>query len=231
MCDLRLDLVARRADDRSIEDSIKLLSYDDALIVIARLIEVARARGENPRSPIVLVGGTALAGWKIRAHSRDVDIYMPEISSDSIELVEQEFRARYGSLFRLDVTTGENIWGQILLHDIASSPVLGAIADLELRALAIEDLFWLKLASGRKRDISDLDLLASRTTADALVARWNQLVKWHGDRHAILGFADAAVIQLGRLFGLDPLDVIARLELTVGHRELLMETYRGNISE
>ena len=143
------------------------------------------------RSPIVLVGGTALAGWQIRAYSRDVDLYMPEISADAVEFVEQEFRARRGASFRLDVTTGENVWGQILIRDIASSPVLGTISDLELRVLRIEDLFLLKLASGRARDLPDLDLLAPRTTANALVDRWNQLIKWHGDRHAILGFADA----------------------------------------
>ena len=179
------------------------------------------------RSPIVLVGGTALAGWRIRSHSRDVDIYIPEISADAVEIVEQEFRTRYGASFRLDVTTGENVWGSILVRDIASSPALGTIADLELRALRIEDLFLLKLASGRTRDLDDLDLLAPRTTADALVDRWNQLIKWHGDRHAILGFADALVVQLQRLFGRDPIATIARLEITAGQRALLLDSYRG----
>jgi hypothetical protein len=228
---VHLDLVSRRADDRHIDDPTKLLSYDDALAVIARLVDVARSRGELLRSPIVLVGGTALAGWQIRAYSRDVDIYMPEISADAVELVEQEFRAHRGPSFRLDVTTGENVWGQILIRDIASSPVLGTISDLELRALRIEDLFLLKLASGRVRDLPDLDLLAPRTTADALVDRWNQLIKWHGDRHAILGFADALVVQLRRLFGCDPVAIIARLEVTAAQRELLLDTYRGKGSE
>jgi hypothetical protein len=217
----------QRADDRCIEDPVKLLSYDDALVVIARLVEVARSRGEALRSPIVLVGGTALAGWRIREYSHDVDIYMPEISADAVEIVEQELRARYGATFRLDVTTGENVWGSILVRDIGSSPVLGTIADLELRALRIEDLFLLKLASGRTRDLDDLELIAPRTTADALVDRWNQLIKWHGDRHAILGFADALVDQLRRQFGCDPVTIIARLQVTAGHRALLLDQYRG----
>jgi len=195
------------------------------------LVAVARARGETLRSPIVLVGGTALAGWQIRAYSHDVDIYMPEISAETVEIVERELRARYGASFRLDVTTGENVWGPILVRDIASSPALGAIADLELRALRIEDLFLLKLASGRARDLLDLELLAPRTTADALMDRWNQLIKWHGERHAILGFADALVVQLQRRFGCDPEASIARLEITAGQRELLLETYRGKGSE
>jgi hypothetical protein len=224
---LRLDPAARRADDRCIEDHARLLSYDDALAVITRLVEVARSRGEVLRSPIVLVGGTALAGWQVRAYSHDVDIYMPEISAEAVERVERELRARYGASFRLDVTTGENVWGSILVRDIASSPSLGAIADLELRALRIEDLFLLKLASGRTRDLDDLDLLAPRTTADALVDRWNQLIRWHGDRHAILGFADALVVHLRRLFGSDPVAIIARLQITGGQRELLLDTYRS----
>ena len=187
-------------------------------------------RGEALQSPIVLVGGTALAGWKIRAHSKDVDLYIPEISVAVVEIVEQEFRARYGPEFRLDVTTGENLWGSILVRDIASSPVFGTIADLELRALRIEDLFLLKLASGRVRDMTDLDLLAPRTTVDALVDRWNQLVKWHGDRHAILGFADSLVIQIQRLFGYQPRALIARLDITAGQRELLLGTYHDKES-
>ena len=195
--------------------------------MITRLVEVARSRGEVLRSPIVLVGGTALAGWNIRSHSHDVDIYIPEISADAVEIVEQEFRARHGARFRLDVTTGENVWGSILVRDIASSPAFGTIAELELRALRIEDLFLLKLASGRTRDLDDLDLLAPRTTADALVNRWNQLIKWHGDRHAILGFADALVVQLQRLFGDDPVATIARLEVTAGQRGLLFDSYHG----
>jgi hypothetical protein len=155
---------------------------------------------------------------------------MPEISADAVEIVEREFRVSFGAGFRLDVTTGENVWGSILVRDIASSPVLGMMADLELRALRIEDLFLLKLASGRARDIADLDLLAARTTVDALIGRWNQLIKWHGDRHAVLGFADALVVQVGRLFGGDPVTTIERLDVTASQRELLLDSHRGRES-
>ena len=180
------------------------------------------------RSPIVLVGGTALAGWQIRAYSRDVDIYMPEISADAVEIVEQELRTVHGPAFRLDVTTGENLWGTILLRDIATSPVLGTVAGLELRALRIEDLFLLKLSSGRARDLEDLALIAPRTTAEALVDRWNHIIKWHGDRQAILGFADALVLQLQQRYGRDPVATIGRLDVTAGQRELLLDSYHGN---
>jgi hypothetical protein len=151
---------------------------------------------------------------------------MPEISPDAVEIVEHELQARYGPSFRFDVTTGENVWGTILVRDIASSPALGEIAGLELRALRIEDLFLLKLASGRERDRDDLALIAPRTTIDALVDRWNQLVKWHGDRHAILGFADALIVQLQQLLAADPVAIIARLDVTAGQREVLLDTYR-----
>ncbi len=204
---------------------MKLLSYAEALEVIRRLVEVARARGETLQSPIVLVGGTAMAGWQLRSHSHDVDLYMPEVSAEAIELVEREFRARYGEQFRLDVTSGENIWGEILIRDISSSPAMGSIEGIDLRALRIEDLFLVKLSAGRLRDLADLDLIAPRTTAAALVDRWNQLSKWHGNRHAILGFADGLVGRLVTHYGSKPLDIIAALTLTTGQRELLNETY------
>ncbi|MBA3393550.1 MAG: nucleotidyl transferase AbiEii/AbiGii toxin family protein [Deltaproteobacteria bacterium] len=209
------------------DDPATLLSYDDAIAVLTRLVEVARLRGETPGAPIVLLGGTALASWRIRAYSRDVDVYMPHVSAEAVEIVERELRGRYGVGFRLDVTSGENVWGQILVRDIASSPVVGAIEGLEVRALGLEDLFLLKLAAGRARDLADLELIAPRTGADALVARWNQLVKWHGDRHAILGFADGLVLQIRTLYAIDPLSTIARLDLTAGQRELLVDTYGG----
>jgi hypothetical protein len=68
---------------------------------------------------------------------------------------------------------------------------------------------------------------ASPASADVLVDRWNQLIKWHGDRHAILGFADALVVQLRRLFGCDPVAIAVRLAITAGQRELLLDTYDG----
>jgi hypothetical protein len=203
-----------------------LLRFDDALAVIRRLVEVADTRGEIVGQPIVLLGGTALAAWQIRDLSHDVDLYMSTIPSESVEHVETELRAVYGPAFRLDVTSGENVWGSILVRDIAESPVVGTIdGRVELRALTPADLFLLKLASGRARDLADLDLIASRTDADALVDRWNQLVHWHGDRHAILGFADALLVHLKRLFGSEPRDIIHRLAATDSQKQLLHESH------
>jgi len=180
---------------------------------------------------VVLLEGTAMSAWQVRAQSRDVDLFTPEVPAEAVEAVERELRARYGDGFRLDVTSGENVWGSIIVRDITASPLVGAIDDVQLRALSIEDLFLLKLASARHRDLADLDLLAPRTNADALITRWNQLVKWHGDRHAILGFADAFVVQMVKQYGWGARSVIERLELTRGHRELLVETYTKDGSD
>jgi len=48
-------------------------------------------------------GGCLRFLGEIRAHSRDVDIYTPEISADAMEVVEQELRLRYRPDFRIDL--------------------------------------------------------------------------------------------------------------------------------
>jgi hypothetical protein len=202
-----------------------MLSYDDALAVIRRLIEVAAQRGEPISGPIVLLGGTALAAWHIREHSNDVDLYMPRVPDAAVAAVEDELRATFGPTFRIDVTSGENVWGSILVRDISASPRVGAVGEHELRALRVEDLFVLKLAVGRPRDRDDLELLAPHTTADAVIARWNELVVWHGDRRSILGFADAFVREVVRLFGGTSRGVIDRLNVTEEQRESLREAH------
>jgi len=126
------------------------------------------------------------------------------MNTRAVEIVEIEQRGVYGPSFRLDITSGENLWGSILVRDIVASPVVAqADASHEVRALSVETLFVLKLASAREKDRQDLDLLARHTSSDAVIDRWNELIKWHGDRHAILGFADALVRELIRLYGID----------------------------
>ena len=101
------------------------LSYDEALAAIRRLASVAAAHGDPLGSPIVLVGGTAMAAWSVRERSNDVDLYTPHVPAAIVEAVEEELRAIHGPAFRLDVTAGENLWGSILVRDIAASPSLG----------------------------------------------------------------------------------------------------------
>jgi hypothetical protein len=150
---------------------------------------------------IVLVGGSAMAAHGIRAESLDVDAYTAVVGEQSVAQVEAEFRVRYGPGFRLDVTTVENIWGLIMIRDLSEAPQVTEIETAPgrtyvVRALSVEDLYVLKVASGRRRDSDDLPLLAPRTAADAIIARFNVLLAGIGDRAAIPGIADALVGDL-----------------------------------
>lgn len=210
-------------------DSSLRVTYEDALAVIRRLLEACVAKGEPAASPVVLLGGTAMAAWGIRSLSRDVDLYTPEISDEIVHEVEDELRDLHGPRFRLDVTTGENLWGVILVRDLACAPKVGTMAigerEYELKALSIEDLFLLKLSSGRAQDLEDLPLLAARTTPAALLARFHVLAAWHGDRRALMGYADAFVAELARLYGMDPLPLIEQMTIPEYVKAALREAY------
>jgi len=189
-------------------DTPRLLGIDDALHIVQRLIDVSEARHVAFGEPIVLVGGSALAARSVRPFSENVDLWMPSFSDEVVHVVESEARAQWGPLVKLDVTSTENLWGNILVRDIALSPVVAHLTSshgpIEVRALSIEDLFLLKLAAGRAKDLQDLSLLLAFTNAQQLIARFRTLSAWHGDRHALLGYADALVTWLVRDLGADP---------------------------
>lgn len=94
-----------------------------------------------------------------------------------------------------------------------------------IKALAVEDLFLLKLSADREKDRRDLPLLAARTTPGALIERFNTLARWHGNRGAVLGYADEFVRRLETLYGLPPPEVIPRLQLPHHMQELLWESH------
>jgi len=206
-----------------------LLGFDDALEVIRRLVEVSEQRGQPFGAPIVLVGGSAMAARALRAFSEDVDLWTPQFSDEVVHDVERELRATWGPMVKLDVTSTENLWGPILLRDIAASPIVAHLdsqhGPVEVRALAIEDLFLLKLSAARTKDLDDLPLLAPRTSAERLIERFNQLVAWHGDRGAILGFADALMTRLVRDFGADASVCISQMRLSPHLLEALRESH------
>lgn len=210
-----------------------LLGFDDALAVVRRLVVLSEERGQPIGSPIVLVGGSAMAARGVRALSADVDLWTPSFSDDVVHEVEDELRTTWGALVKLDVTSTENLWGPILLRDIASSPVVAHVGaergPVEVRALAIEDLYLLKLSAARTRDLDDLTLLAPRTSAARLVDRFNQLAAWHGDRGAVLGFADAFVTRLVADFGADATETISRLRLAPYMLEALRESHASGV--
>jgi len=208
-----------------------MLALGDALRIVEELVRRSVAAGRPVDRTLVMVGGTALAAHGIRALSDDVDLFSREFSPDVVVEIEEEARRRHGPAFKLDVTSTENLWGSILVRDIfddartlvATFDVAGA--RYEVRALGVETLFLLKIAAGRERDRDDLPLLAARTTADAVVARFNTLVRWHGDRQALPGFADAVVASLVELLGAGP-EVVDRLEIPDYVRRMLWEARR-----
>ncbi len=98
------------------------ISYQDALRVIKRLLEVSEERNEPLEEPVVMVGGTAMAAHGFRKESYDVDLYARDFSLEAVHQVEQEFKAEYSPNFRLDITSVENriIQEELLLKDCAN---------------------------------------------------------------------------------------------------------------
>jgi hypothetical protein len=211
------------------------ISYQDSLAVIKRLLEVAEERNEPFEEPIVMVGGTAMMAHDIRKQSRDVDLYAGDFSDDVVHQVEEEFKKRLGDDFKIDVTSAENIWGSIMLRDIRDSEptVRMKFRDhiLVIRRLSVEDLFLLKLDTEREKDRDDLPVLYERTSLDRLIDRFNIIWKWHGDRNAVLGYADRFVSIIRELGNPEPLDVIDRLKLPGFMAEMLRETHGANSDE
>jgi hypothetical protein len=157
-------------------------------------------------------------------------VYTAVVGEQAVAQVEAEFRVRYGPGFRLDVTTVENIWGLIMIRDLSEAPQVAQIETgpgrtYVVRALSIEDLYILKVASGRRRDSDDLPLLAPRTNADAIIARFNMLLAGIGDRAAIPGIADALVGSLVAQFHVPPVGIIGGLAVSGELKEDLREAH------
>lgn len=123
-----------------------MLAIQDALTVIRKLIERSRALNAPIHDTIIIVGGTALSAHGIRAFTEDVDLYLKAFSDEAVFQLEQELKPIYGQQFRLDVTATENLWGAILLRDIAEYSPIYQILEVAgqsfvIKTLSIEDLF------------------------------------------------------------------------------------------
>jgi predicted nucleotidyltransferase len=205
-----------------------VLTLDEAVRITEELVRRSVAAGEPIDTTLIMVGGTALAAHGVRDLSEDVDLFARTFSADLVVTLEAEEKARHGAAFKLDVTPAENLWGSILVRDIEQDARMLVKAfevagrRYEIRALGIETLFLLKIAAGRERDREDLPLLAQRTSADGVIARFNTLVRWHGDLKALAAFADGVVTRLRSLFGCGP-EVIDRLEVPDFLRRMLWE--------
>jgi hypothetical protein len=199
--------------------------------VVQRLIEVSEERGEALGDSIVFLGGSALAAHGLRTGSNDVDVYTPSVGDASIAQVETEFRARFGRRFRLDVTTVANIWGIIMIPDLADAPLVTMLEAPSgrphfIRALRLEDVYILKAASGRERDPDDLPLVAPKTTWEAIVKRFDQLLPGVANRGAIPAIADALVTYLARDYRVAAERVIAALAVGDELKQDLREAHR-----
>ena len=178
---------------------------------------------------VVLVGGTALAAHAVRSASEDIDLFANEPMDEAVREVEQSLRERHGPAFKVDVTSGENLWGQILVRDIANSPPWQELEiegrKVGVRVLPLEDLFLLKLAAARAKDEQDLRELAPRIALDALVARFGMFARWHSNRAALAGYADAFVRRVAELWKIPPAEIISRVDLPPHIKEMLRDAY------
>ncbi len=148
-----LRLETPRAERQASEEAVVAVVWPMPLEVVRRLVEVSERQGAALGDFAVLVGGSAMAAHGIRAGSRDVEVYTPVVAEAAVAQVEAEYRARFGSEFPLDVTTVENVWGLVMIRDIAEAPLVAEIETatgrrFAVRTLAVEDLFVLKVASG-----------------------------------------------------------------------------------
>jgi hypothetical protein len=206
-----------------------LINANEAIDVVRRVLNRATARGQAIPGFVVLVGGTSMAVNAVRDQSEDVDFYSPVALDDAAMDVERELRPIYGKAFKIDITVGENIWGDILIKDIAQSPETQTMdiagTTVSIRALPPADLFLLKLASGRTKDEADLDMLVKHLDAKCLISRFNQMIKWHGNRSAVLGYTDSFVIRLVQSYSVDARNLIAQLEVADYIKDELLETH------
>ncbi len=211
----------------SLKDRIMRINYEQALECIRTILE--RHVGKHGEAPpfLVVVGGTALAAHGIRTLSTDVDYYSPAVDDDLVFAVEREMKAVYGRDFKIDATQGENLWGPILFRDIASSQEHETVSvggfTVPVLKLSVEDLAMVKLVAGRQKDKEDLPLIARRTDAESLLDRFNTVVGWHGDRNAVISFADGFVDFVADNFKRDPAEIIERLKVPDFVKEMLRE--------
>jgi hypothetical protein len=205
------------------------IGHSEALEVVAALEAECRARGAPIGDPVVLVGGSAMAAHGLRQRSVDVDLFVGSASDDAVNAVERRLRTRFGPAFRLDVTTGENLWGILLLRDLATSPIVGTIETPDgrrpLRALRPEDLFFLKLLADRPKDREDIPLIAKVLSVEAVTARFAEVLPWLGNRSAVLGFADAVIRSLVEHLGADGRQLARTLRVSEHVRAELIDTW------
>lgn len=205
-----------------------MITYESAIECLTTILERQLSKSGHVPTTLVVVGGTALAAHGIRMLSDDVDYYSTEIDEDVVHDVEEAYRSKYGDTFKIDATPTENLWGPLLLRDIAQSPIHQTLvvgsAVVQIRKLSREDLVLVKLIAGREKDEQDLLLLADQTDPETLAARFNQVIGWYGDRASVIEFTDRFVDHLESAHGVNALDLIDNLSVPSYVKEMLKES-------
>jgi len=205
------------------------VGLDDVMMVVETIMKRTAERGLELPPFVVLVGGSALSVHGVRDLSTDIDYFADEVDDDIILQIETELKRRLGDEFKIDATMTPNLWGPIMIKDIAASPLFRTITvggrKVEVKALTIEDLFLVKLAANRMKDKADLPGLASRADPDRLIERFNRLVGWFSNRNALPSFVDAFVREAIDLFGLDAARTIERLNVPAHVKAMLNEAH------
>lgn len=70
--------------------------------------------------------------------------------------------------------------------------------------------------------------LAGHTTADALIARFNKLVLWYGNRDGVPAYTERFVELLANQYGRPPAEIIPQLNITSGVKQMLSDAFLGD---
>ncbi|MBU2767759.1 hypothetical protein HAP94_16645 [Acidithiobacillus ferrivorans] len=193
------------------------VGWEETLEVVKEIVKRHEDEPDKKGCQIILVGGSSMLAHHIRASSGDVDIYSPDLDADIIMDLESEYKRKFGNEdFRIDATPTENLWGNLLVRDIAArSPLLERIvthtSTWDIKALDVETLFLVKLEAGRKKDFEDLIQISSKTNVENLSDRFKEMVKWHGLPDTIMGYADRFIDQTHKLYGASPNAILERI--------------------
>lgn len=183
--------------------------------------------GKTIPSFVVMVGGTALSAHEIRLEAEDIDFFAAELDFEVLETVEKRLKMKFGDTFKLDVTSAENIRGEILIRDISESKTIKNVRvgdnTVSIKVLAVKDLFLLEMNTGRDNDKADLDLLAPKVDLGRLIERFARYLGWYPDRHHVVSYVDRFVCATASRSGMDEKSFIEKLTIPFHVREALME--------
>jgi len=212
---------------------MQIVNRDQAVDIIRELAkDYMEAHGEPPRT-IIVVGGTAMSLRRLRDESEDVDIFYPD---DAFRTIAEDLERRSG--FRIDVTSKNNLWGQLKIHDIEHDAQVVESIDIEgfavdIAAISPETLFVIKSSSMRDKDRGDLPLLMEVTTPAQIMARAECLLKTletRQDREEFLGNI-LSEMQLVLLEEVKPEWFTQAPDLASEHRDFVREQFGVSVDD